>query len=194
MKRLIVIILFLMISAIGFAQSEIVRGFKGDSCDYDLFIYSDGKFIYSRTENPDSYKELKSKGPILSIDKGDTLWLSTNGIIEVETVYAGNWKLRNDTIILSDTTWPKANKNWKICYVKMPGNYSLQNINLPHYTPNSILYLISYEDKKNNLSFWGKIKNGIINGEKWVKDANGNTIFIKKYMNERFSENEFLNK
>jgi hypothetical protein len=194
MRFLFLILFFVNIDSVCIAQSENMKGFNGDSCNYKLYIWSNNRFSYSKTETIDFDKELNIEKPIISIKNGDTLRLSSNDIVEVDELIAGNWKLINDTIILSDTIWPKESINRKIYFVIKLNDYSLQNINLPKCKPNSVLYLTYYFDKNDNWIFWGKIKNGIINGEKRIKDSNENVIFEKNYNNEIFSENEFLNK
>ncbi len=176
------------------AQFEKMKEFSGDSCNYQLFIWSDNRFSFSMYETIGLDEDLNIEKPIISIENGDTLRLSNDDIIEADVLIAGNWELINDTVILSDTTWPKESKNRKIYYVIKLNDYSLQNINLPKCKPNSTLYLTYYFDKKDNLTFWGKIKNGVINGKKQIRDRNEKVIYEKKYNNEIFFENEFLNK
>ena len=176
------------------AQFEKMKEFSGDSCNYQLFIWSDNRFSFSMNETIGLDEDLNIEKPIISIENGDTLRLSNDDIIEADVLIAGNWELINDTVILSDTTWPKESKNRKIYYVIKLNDYSLQNINLPKCKPNSTLYLTYYFDKKDNLTFWGKIKNGVINGKKQIRDRNEKVIYEKKYNNEIFFENEFLNK
>ena len=194
MRFLIILLIFVCLNSVCLAQFEKMKEFSGDSCNYQLFIWSDNRFSFSMNETIGLDEDLNIEKPIISIENGDTLRLSNDDIIEADVLIAGNWELINDTVILSDTTWPKESKNRKIYYVIKLNDYSLQNINLPKCKPNSTLYLTYYFDKKDNLTFWGKIKNGVINGKKQIRDRNEKVIYEKKYNNEIFFENEFLNK
>jgi hypothetical protein len=193
MKTKLIISFFLWLNfSVAYSQHEIIKSYKSDSSDYELILFSSGKFNYERAEVNDMDNEIKPT-TILKITNGDTLWLSSsNDIVIVENFYAGYWRMSNDTVIFTDTTWPKENLNWKICYAKVINEYALMNINFPNNKPDCILNLIYYYNVDKRWSFYGTIKNGIINGNKRRWDEKNNTLFIKKYENDIFSEKNFL--
>ena len=175
-----------------FAQNIIVKTYKSDSSDFELTVYSDGGFKYERFENKDSDIEFVSN-TIIKIENGDTLWLSVgNDIVGVENLYTGYWQIKNDTMIFIDTTWSQENLNWKICFAKVIDDFTLLNINFPRNKSLCTFYLCYYYDTANQWSFYGSIKNGIINGIKYKQDENNHITYKKEYENEVFSEHQFF--
>lgn len=168
MKKLAVIFFFALLPTLIFGQFDNEKKFSNDSCNYELLISPNGTFQYY-------------KATIFSSNPGGE-W--NDDIIEIDTHYAGSWLIRNDTLILADTTWPKQNVNWKLCSVLIISDFQLKNINLPGCNPNSILSLNYLHDQANHSMYYGHFsKNGNFTGEKRIRDDKQNLILRLRYSN-----------
>jgi hypothetical protein len=178
MKKLAVILLITLLPIVMFGQIENEKKFSNDSCYYELLISPNGTFQYYKAT---TYSSAPSKE-----------W--NDDIVEIDTRYAGTWLIRNDTLILADTTWPRENVNWKLCSALFIGDYQLKNINLPECNPNSILSLNYIHDQGNNSMYYGHFSTeGEFTGEKTIRNDKQKLILRLKYSNNVLIDTLFNN-
>ena len=178
MNKIAVTLLFALLPTLIFGQFENEKKFSNDSCYFDLLISPNGTFQYY-------------KATTFSSAPGEE-W--NDDLVEIDTHYAGAWYIRNDTLILADTTWPRQNVNWKLCYALIIGDYQLKNINLPECYPNSILSLSYLHDQASNSMYYGHFsKNGKFTGEKRIRNNKQKLILELKYSNNVLIDTLYIN-
>lgn len=178
MKNLTVILFITLLPTLTFGQFENEKKFSNDSCYYDLLISPNGTFQY--------YQVTK-----FSSAPGEE-W--NDDLVEIDTHFAGNWFISNDTLILADTTWPRQSVNWKLCSALIIGDYQLKNINLPECNPNSILYLSYLHDQGNYSIYYGHFsKDGKFTGKKRIRNDKQKLILELKYSNNILIDTLFNN-
>ena len=145
MKNIIIITL-LFIVATSKGQDKIAWFYDSEKIDDTvLTLYSDNKYritFYFASDLPDFRTEDDDK--ILS---------------------EGNWTQKSDTIILVEMSKKKqsVNKTFKLLKV---GENTLKNLTVEFFVKNEMLRMYGFTNITKNWTFIGKIKFGLMNGEK----------------------------